>query len=121
MLRLILKILLRSWKELLIIGLLVATYHHIYELGVKQANIDNQVKIEAMQAKLDARVQEVIDLSSQASTKGEELTAATNKQLDIILNLSKNKSMTIIKDGKCIPSEDFKKVYFDLINEANSK
>ena len=116
-----LRLLLKSWKEIALIIALASLYYTIYNMGVtheKQNTVkilqkiadDNQKQIEI----LESNISKYVEMSNTATIK-------TSANLDKIANDVKSKPMTIIKNGNCIPSDDFKNSFGKLISEGNSK
>lgn len=121
----ILTILRPLWIPLLkVLGILLViymAYSHVYNLGVEaEKERSNKEKI-ALQTKLDNRTDQLIDSSTKYVKASEAMSKASQDTINSIVENMKSKPTVIYKEGKCIVTEDFKKSYNAIIDEANKK
>ena len=96
-------------------------YSHVYNLGVEaEEERSNKEKI-SLQAKLDKRTDELIANSSNYVKTSEANTIKSQEIMNSIVEGMKSKPSVIYKEGKCQVTEDFRKAYNSLIDEANKK
>lgn len=119
-------IILKYWKHLLLISLLVVAsyivYNKIYDSGYSKATAEYNLKIEDYNKKLDSRINNIEIASSTIVNTLSTQRDITKKDLSNILYAVKNKPPYIIdKTGKCAPSIDFIDTYNKAIDRVNKK
>lgn len=121
----LLTILSKYWKHLVIVLAITSAsffiYNYIYSRGFDEANIECAARMKEYTDKLDARIAELVDLSKQKSEEEAKRALLLKQDLNKLLVLSKQKPLTIIKEGKCLPSETFVETYNAAIDRVNSK
>ena len=112
------------WKQLVmtivIAGASYFVYDYIYDKGAREANLECAERMQEYREGLESKIQEVIDLSKLNSAMEIERAKALKEDLGKLFALTKNKPLTIIKEGKCVPSEVFVDTYNAAINRINS-
>lgn len=104
-----------------IVGVGAITYSHIYNKGKEEAN---QACAQARQQdaiEMKAKITKIEEALTQLASNNDKQTKALAKDINTILINIKKEPITIIKDGKCIPSPTFIDSINQAINRANSK
>ena len=121
----ILLLLKKFWKELAIViiiaGLSYKAYDYVYDKATIEANKQCTKTMKEYTDKLDIRISELVIASKDASAISKERAEALKQDLDKLFKLTKNKPLTIIKEGKCIPSPVFIETYNTAIDRINLK
>lgn len=104
-----------------ILLIIYMAYSHVYNLGVEsERERINKEKVE-LQTKLDNRTDQLIDSSTKYVKASEAMSKASQDTINSIVENMKSKPTVIYKEGKCVVTEDFKKSYNAIIDEANKK
>ena len=108
-------------SALAVLGLSGGLYYKAYNAGYNKASIEcataRKVFEDSMNNKIDAIESNLVTLAESRDAQTKQLSADIDK---ILINMKKA-PVTIIKDGKCIPSPTFVDSIRQAINRANSK
>lgn len=104
-----------------ILIIIYMAYSHVYNLGVEaEKERSNKEKI-VLQGKIDERTDQLIANSSRYVEASESNSLKSQELMNSIVDSMKSKSTVVYREGKCQVTEDFKKAYNSLIDEANKK
>lgn len=113
------------WKQLASAIVLCSVLYSVYNTGYNNAYRDRTSYYDNIRTKelnaLNSKIDNIEDLSNELATQS---TISQNIITRDLNNLTKNISKTppfIIKNGDCIPSEDFINTFNSVINRGNSK
>jgi hypothetical protein len=109
----------KYWKHTVLLLITCFLFNYVFNLGVVHQKVKDDKVIVEMQKSIATQVSSIEKLSSIAVINSTKLTNTTNSNLELILASVKKKPLTIIKEGKCVPSDEFKQGYYDLIKEVN--
>ena len=122
---LLINLLSKYWKNILAtLVILLACwwiYSTIYDKGVTDTNKVWETRI-ALQEKV--RSEQISSIESLAKVTLEQTLInndKTRKDLAAIYSGIKGRPTTVIKDGKCEPSEEFMQTYNEIIKRGNQK
>jgi hypothetical protein len=111
MVSLVLVFLKSYWKHIMVIaaiaGVSFMAYNHIYNIGYTAANTACEKRIKVYVDELKDRINSLETASYVVSKEIAERDTLRKKDLDKLLILTKNKPLTIIKEGNCNPSDTF--------------
>lgn len=115
----------KFWRELLLAAALFfagyMVYDKIYERGFEKAQKEHVDYVKNYTKAIDEKIDRLETLSRDLYAALE--IADTNRKQDLqkIIKAASKGPLTIYKDGKCTPSEEFLDSYNSVINRANSK
>lgn len=108
-------------KIFAILLVIYIAYSHVYNLGVEAERVRSNTEKVELQSKLDKRTDQLITNSTRYVETSEAMSKASQDTINIIVENMKSKPTVIYKEGKCVVTEDFKKTYNAIIDEANKK
>lgn len=104
-----------------ILIVLYMAYSHVFNLGVEaEKERSNKEKV-VLQEKIDKRTDQLIANSSKYVETSESNSIKSQELMNSIVDSMKTKSTVVYREGKCQVTDDFKKAYSSLIDEANKK
>jgi DNA/RNA endonuclease G (NUC1) len=113
------------WKHVVVIAAVASAsfmaYSYIYNRGFDAANKDCEERIQKYNDDLKARIKDLENTSIVLSMENEARDKARKKDLEKLLVLIKDKPLTIIKEGNCVPSEAFVETFNSAIDKVNKK
>jgi hypothetical protein len=105
----------------IIAGLTFMVYNHGYSQGYQnRVSYYEEVNKQNFLA-LNTKIDRVEGLSTTLSLQVQYGNADTKKDLNKITTDIKNKKFSILKNGECVPSEDFINTFNAVINRGNQK
>ena len=90
-----------------VMGSIYAGYNHVKRIGYEEAETKYQLVIKDYEAKRDAKIDKIVDLSGVLVDEARKNKDSTNKSLQAILAAAKTKPLVVVKDGECTPSQTF--------------
>ena len=113
------------WKPLAIIFIIGGGIYYIYDYGYDKGNLvaveECNKRMKYFNDKLESRILELQVSSTKLSEDSKVRSILLKQDLNKLMALTKNKPLTIIKEGKCVPSEIFIDTYNAAIIRINSK
>lgn len=91
-------------------------YSKIKSIGYAEAEVKYELVIKEYNDNIAEKISSIETLSTVLATQQQENTVALSKSIEGVLYAMKGKTLTIIKDGKCVPSQTFS----DSISTLNS-
>ena len=117
--------LLTYWKQLVFAVLVVSTLsfaaYKIDQNGYDRASAKYELAIEEYNARVDAKLNTLTDLSNTLVTNTSTQSQKIRGDIKAIIDATKNTPPFIIVDGKCEPSPSFIDAYNKSIRKANEK
>lgn len=118
-------ILLKFWKEMLLV-LLVASlgymgYNKIKDIGAIEVTKKYEQHISDQNAAIMQRIASLEVSSTVLIEKYNNDKLISSKQYQDILRATKNKPLVIYQEGVCSVSPDFSNAYIEALNRANRK
>ncbi len=117
--------LLKFWKEILIVIVAILVYTFIYNKGYDNAYKERTQYYESV---LKKNHEELVTKLDTLETESSILSNTTRKNHDkLVGDLTsltkdmKSKNLYIVKNGECVPSEDFSMTFNSIISRANRK
>lgn len=110
-----------SLKVLGILLVIYLAYSHVYNLGVEAEKERSNKERASLQIKLDARTDQLITNSTRYVETSDANSLKSQELMNSIVENMKSKPSVVYKEGKCAVTDDFKKAYSSLIDEANKK
>jgi len=90
------------------------TYKKAYSIGYQQAQVECVEAKQQLQEQLQEKITSLEQSLSQTQAKANERQNKLGKDISNITRQLKNQPITIVENGKCLPSE----VFIDSINQA---
>jgi hypothetical protein len=100
-----------------IIGLVVLgmfAYNKVYNRGYEQAHLACEQAKQELQQQLQQKITTLEQNLSETQARASEQQDRLGKDIGKISKLLKNQPVTVIENGRCLPSE----VFVDSINQA---
>jgi septal ring factor EnvC (AmiA/AmiB activator) len=111
------------WKQLVtilaIVFVITYAYNYAYTNGKLAAQEQCAATFKEYSDKLDKRIQSLEDTSKALATEDKERANLLKKDLAELFKLTKDKPLTVIREGKCQPSETFIDTYNAAIDRIN--
>ncbi len=121
----ILLLLKKYWKQIVVaIAITIAcyiVYDYIYDKGFMASEVACQKRMEEYKIDLDKRIKDLVDMSEAQNKARQQNADSIKADLDKIYRASRAKPLTIIKEGKCLPSENFIDSFNAAIDRVNQK
>jgi len=89
-------------------------YNYIYNRGYEQAHLACEQEKQELQQQLQAKITKLEQSLSETQARASEQQDRLGRDIGKISKLLKNQPVTIIENGRCLPSE----VFVDSINQA---
>ena len=117
---------LKSYAKEIMSAILIAAfmywaYSSVYNKGVNDTNMAWEARVALQEKVRDEQISRIENFSKVTLEQTLINNEKDRKDLSNILITVKGKPTTVIKDGKCIPSDEFVSTYNSLINRANQK
>ena len=99
------------------VGLAIAgffIYNYIYNRGYEQAHLACEQEKQELQQQLQQKITTLEQSLSETQSRANEQQDRLGRDIGKINKLLKNQPVTVIENGKCLPSE----VFVDSINQA---
>jgi hypothetical protein len=90
-----------------ILGSLYAGYHHIKQVGYKEAETEYKLVIKEYEAQRDTKIAKIEELSGMLVAAANANNDATKNDVKAILAAVKTKPLVVVKNGECAPSQTF--------------
>lgn len=90
-----------------VMGSLYAGYSHVKHIGYVEAETKYELKFKEYEAKRDAKIQKIEELSSILVEESRTNNDATKKGISSVLAAAKGKPLVVVKGGECTPSQTF--------------
>lgn len=103
------------------LGIGYSAYSYTYNQGKQQAQIECQKKFEEYQKQLDEKISRIETSISSVAESSQTSQQLLNSDITEILKRVKKAPVTVVKDGKCYPSQTFVDGINEAINRANKK
>lgn len=90
-----------------ILGIVYGMYSWSYDRGYKASSEKCSEILLKQKQDLDAKLHKVLELSNTLVEESDIRQSKLDSKLQELLVASKRRPLTIVKDGKCIPSQEF--------------
>lgn len=90
-----------------IVGSLYSGYSYVKGIGYSEAETKYEQVIKDYEAKRDAKIDKIVNLSNILVDESRNNNAATAKSISAVLAAAKAKPLVVVKDGECTPSQTF--------------
>lgn len=97
-----------------------AGYAKIKDIGYQEAQVKYEKIIKTHEDGVNKKIQEIIDTTSLLVSENRATSASLSTDISVIMKGIKGKTLTIVKDGKCVPSPEFLNT-FDTVNKRVNK
>lgn len=97
--------------------LLYTGYSYVKNIGYQQARVECEEKFAQYNKELDAKLQQIAATSTTLVEDSKKANEAISADLATIMKSVKGKTLTIVKNGECIPNKTFS----DTINSVNKR
>lgn len=104
-----------------ILGVGYSAYSYTYNQGKLEAQVECQKKFEEYQKQLDEKISRIETSISSVAESSQTSQQLLNSDITEILKRVKKAPVTVVKDGKCYPSQTFVDGINEAINRANKK
>lgn len=102
-------------------GIGYMAYSSIYKRGEEAAKIECQAKFDKYQKDVDAKVEQLEGNLAVLSATSLHQQLTLNSDIEEILKRVKKSPVTIVKNGKCYPSQPFVEGINQAIDKANKR
>lgn len=113
----LIKLALGAVMSLVLAIFLYMGYNHIKDIGYKEAEIVYTAQITKLQKDIGDKVDNVEKLASTIADTNKTSSDALATDVAAILARTKGKSLVVVKDGGCVPSQTF----IDSISEVTKR
>lgn len=121
----LLDILKKCWRPvtevILVLVLLCFLYFHVKDIGYNEAKVKYEKEIAEYNKKLDDHISTIERNSTILVQNQADTQSKLDAGIDQIISVAGKKPLYIVKQDKCIPSQNFLDSYNDVINKANGK
>lgn len=118
-------ILLKYWKELAILSIVLAfsavAYDKIYTRGYEKAAIEYEAKIKEYNTKVLTKIARIEDTSDLLMTQNISIREQSRLEFEQLNKSLAGKQLYNIVAGKCVPSKEFADAVNSAIKKANNK
>lgn len=114
-----LQIVYKAIVALAIMLALYSGYSYIKNIGYKEAEVVYQQKISDYENKLNKKIDTIETLASTLVAENRESAAILTTDVAEILAKTKGKTLTIVKNGECIPSKTFSDSFVEINKRTN--
>lgn len=112
------------WKQILVVTALVlfggfSVYSKVKSIGYNEASEKYELLISQQKQLIDTKILNVERMSIQLSESSKVNSEVLTKDVKNIISQLKGKTLTVIKDGECLPSADFSSSFATINQRTN--
>ena len=110
------------YRGLVVLAIIIALYtgySHIKDIGYKEAEAKYTKVIREYEANVNKKIDSIESLATTLVAENREATAIITTDIDAILTKTKGKTLTIIKEGECVPTETFSNTFREINVRTN--
>lgn len=109
------------WKQLLLSIIIAGGSYFVYEkvkdIGYQQAKTEDAVVIKNYEDAIVKKINAIQLTSTNLASESRDNALILTSSINTILKATKGKSLVIVKDGGCVPSQTFS----DTFNKVNKQ
>src|ERR1035437_3386739 len=109
------------WKQLLLSIIIAGGSYFVYEkvkdIGYQQAKTEDAVVIKNYEDAIVKKINAIQLTSTTLASESRDNALILTNSINTILKATKGKSLVIVKDGGCVPSQTFS----DTFNKVNKQ
>lgn len=109
------------WKQLLLSIIIAGGSYFVYEkvkdIGYQQAKTEDAVVIKNYEDAIVKKINAIQLTSTTLASESRDNALILTSSINTILKATKGKSLVIVKDGGCVPSQTFS----DTFNKVNKQ
>lgn len=117
----LLPILYRVIAALSIAFMLYSGFAYIKNLGYQEAEQKYTAIIKKYEDDVNKKIETVVANSTQLVEEARDSNSMMAKDIKIIMSKVKGQQLTVIKNGECLPSQNFSDTIVELNKRANEK
>lgn len=102
-----------------IAGFLFFGYNHIKQIGYKEAEQKYTQVIENYEKNLNKKIDSIETLAGTLVLENRENNNLLSQDVEAILARVKGKTLTVVKNGECSPSQTFSDTFVEINKRAN--
>ncbi len=108
----------------IILGILISTtmyigYGKIKSIGYEEAKTEDRALIKQQQELIDTKIASIEVLATNLANTNLETNATLVKDITAIVKNVKGKTLTVIKNGECLPSKTFSDSFVEINKRTN--